>query len=211
VPAPTTVLTVIKRFTYRGDANEEYSNTYALTGSTPTDSTAWRTLFDALVTQEKTLYKNDVFVIGGYGYDHLELDADGDSWRTPTAIWAVDLTVAPNAPVAGTGVYGSTYALSGDTSNWIRWGLNRMNTKGKRVYLRKYFHPGYADATQPHLDNSSPGWVTAADAFGTKLTDGSFASGRLITDHLGTSIVGHAVGPYVTTRTLKRRGKRPSH
>jgi len=202
VAAPTCILTVIKRFPYRGDSNEEWSNTYMLTGATPVDSTAWRTLFDLLVAEEKKLYKSGVQVIGGYGYDSVPTPGD-------SAVWSVDLTVTPNTPVAGalSGSIGNPG--SGDTAMWIRWGLDRLNTKGKRVYLRKYFHPALSLTAGTDTDLVEPAWKTIAAAFATKLDEGSFTGGRKITDRLGTITVGHAVGNYTTTRTLKRRGKRP--
>src|SRR5436190_17520004 len=86
-------LTIIKRFTYRGQP-EEWSNHYQLSGSTPADSAAWRTLFDALVTQEKNIYSSNTVVVGGYGYDRTPQKGDH-------ALWSVDLTVAPNTPVPG--------------------------------------------------------------------------------------------------------------
>jgi hypothetical protein len=202
--APSCVLTVIKKMTYRGNTNEEWSNTYAFTGGTPADATAWRSLFDALVLQEKTLYKSDVSVVAGYGYDKVPQKGDH-------AVWSVDLTVSPNTPVPGT-YTGGGIESGGDGAAWVRWGLDRLNSKGKRVYVRKYFHPVYIDTVQ----NSGNGgdaiqaaWKTAAAAFGAKLSDGSFSGGRIITDPTGAAIVGHANSTWATTRTLKRRGKRP--
>lgn len=199
--APETVLTVIKRFPYRGNPNEEFSNTYFLTGTTPADSAAWRALFDAFVLEEKkVLYTGFVSIIGAYGYNRPPVKGDH-------AVWSLDLTVAPGTPVAGT-YSGASVLGSGDTAVWIRWGLDRYNEKGKRVYLRKYFHPGIAVSSAATPDLVATTWTTAATAFGEKLRDGSFMGGRRITDKLGTGLVGTASSPYLTTRTLKRRGKR---
>src|SRR5678815_411108 len=195
--APTTVLTVVKKFTYRGDSTEEWSNTYALSGSTPADSGAWRTLFDLLVTQEKTLYQSTSSVIRGYGYD--EVPTTGTH-----AVWTVDLTISPNTPVPGTLASGDRFA--GDQAAWVRWGLDRFNSKGKRVYLRKYFHDGGQDSTT--ADNLITGYRTALTNFGAKMWDGSFASGRTIVSKDGEVPIGAGIAPYITTRTLKRRGKR---
>lgn len=198
--APTCGLTIIKQFPYRGDTHEEFSNHYWLTGSTPSDSTAWRALFDALVAEEKKCYTNQSKVVGGYGYNSVSDDA--------VAVWSVDLLVAPNSPVNGTCTPAYNILSPGDCAYWVRWGLDRMNTRGKRVYLRKYFHPAYSISSSGG-DTLSAELTTALNAFGAKLQDGSFLDGRKITDKLGTAIVGHASGPYITTRTLKRRGKRP--
>src|SRR5262245_7508453 len=194
--APTCGLTTIQRFTYRGNANEEWSNHYWFTGSTPADSTAWRALFDALVVPLKACFSNATQVVGGYGYDSVD--------PTAHAIWTVDLTVSPNTPVAGTYTTGGQPAAPGDVAAWLRWGLNRYNSKGKRIYLRKYFHDSY-----PSTDALATAQKNAYLALGAKLDDGTFIDGRKITDKLGTATVGHAVGAYATTRTLKRRGKRP--
>lgn len=190
---------MIKRFTYRGNANEEWSNQYWFTGSTPADGTAWRALFDALVLQEKTCYPPTTQVIGGYAYN--------DVAPTATAVWSVDLTVAPNTVVPGTLASGGALSYPGDVAMWLRWGLDRFNTKGKRVYLRKYFHDCIFPGSTP--DALQTAQKAAVLALGAKLDDGSFISARRITDRLGTATVGHAVSTYATTRTLKRRGKRP--
>lgn len=197
--APTTYLTVIKRFNYRGNANEEWSNSYALTGATPVDSAAWRTLFDALVAQEKLLYWNSTNVIGGYGYN--KIPAKGDH-----AEWSVDLTVSPNVIVPGTFAGGGN-GVAGDQAAWVRWGLDRFNTRGKRVYLRKYFHDGAVATSTPNT--LFPAYQTGLTAFAAKMWDGTFAGGRKVCDKNGEVPIGAAVSPYITTRTLKRRGKRP--
>lgn len=197
--APSTVLTVIKNFTYRGNANEEWSNTYAFSGTTPTDATAWRTLFNALVTEEKTLYNAGVTVVGGYGYNRIPVKGDH-------AIWSVDLTVAPNTPVPGT-LSGAGAAPAGDQAAWVRWGLDRFNTNGKRVYLRKYFHGGILVTNGG--DGLQAGYLTALTAFGAKMRDGSFAASRTIVSKDGEVPISHGASPFITTRTLKRRGKRP--
>jgi hypothetical protein len=193
-----TGLTIIKEFTYRGDANEEWSNHYWLSGSDPADSAAWRTLFDALVTEEKKLYPPTTKVVAGYGYTSTADDR--------TAVWSVDLKVAPNTVVAGT-YSGFGDVNPGDTAVWVRWGLDRLNSKGKRIFLRKYFHPGLSASAAP--DTVHADQIAALTAFGNKLRDGSFTGGRKITDTHGTNVVGSGVSQFITTRTLKRRGKRP--
>jgi len=198
VAAPTVGLTIIKKFTYRGNP-EEWSNSYWLTGATPADSAAWRTLFDEINAAERTCYPSVVSVVAGYGYNSTSDSA--------TAIWSVDMTVSPNTPPVGLASHSGMVPGPGDSASWVRWGLNRYNSKGKRIYLRKYFHPALLDPT--NHDNIIAGSVTTLTAFGSKMHDGTLTGGRVITDKLGSSIAGHAVSPYATTRTLKRRGKRP--
>lgn len=197
--APTTVITIVKAFTYRGVSGEEWSNTYMLSGSTPADSTAWRALFDAIVAQEKTLYTSATSVTRGYGYD--KVPAKGDH-----AIWSVDLrpssTTVPGTLSTGTGV-----RAGGDAANWIRWSLNRYNTHGKRVYLRKYFHDAMMVAGGG--DTVYATQKTAYDAFGAFMFGGTLTGSRTIVDKLGNVPIASASSQYITTRTLKRRSKRP--
>jgi len=203
-------MTIIKKFTYRGDSAEEYSNTYWLSGTVPADTTAWRALFDALVLQEKTLYPPSVTVVRGYGYNDNTGHKTGDTGDVAPAVYSVDLTVAPNSPVAGTLSPSSNNQAPGDSAVWVRWKTGRLNTKGKAIYLRKYFHPAFMAGTTggDAIDVMQGVKLTA---FGTKMRDGTFLDARVV------QAPGHTDAPvasgssaYVTTRTLHRRGKRPN-
>lgn len=203
-----TGLTIVKRFTYRGDSTEEFSNTYFLTGSTPADDAAWLALFNALTAQEKTLFAARVSgdalydrpkIVRGYGYSSDAADR--------VAVWSRDLTAS--TPIDGTFDALGTNAIAqgGDTSAWIRWKTSRLTSKGKAIYVRKYYHPAYVSAAAGDVVQAA--WRTAAAAFAAKLWDGSFLDGRKITAPGNTdTIVGASVAQYTTTRTLKRRSKR---
>lgn len=192
-------LTIIKRFTYRG-APEEWSNHYHLTGDDPASPGDWRDLFDAMCDLEKALFDENTQIVAGYGYDN-----DAPSSHN---VWSVDLTIAPNTPVDGIfSLASGSEPGAGDSAAWVRWGLDRLNSDGKRVYLRKYFHPAY---TYPDPDTISAPWITQAAAFGGYLQDDIGIDGRTIRDVGGADVIGHAVSSYSTTRTLKRRGKRPT-
>lgn len=198
--APTCVLTVIKSFTYRGIANEEWSNTYMLSGAAPADTAAWRTLFDQLTAQEVSCYTSDHKVVGGYGYD--KVPGPGDH-----AVWSVDLNVSPNTPKPGTLVLGSGVKFAGDQAAWIRFGLNRYNTHGKRVYLRKYLHGGAVASGGG--DALLPLYMTNLTNYGDWLRGTPAQGQRTLLDKTGAAPIGTGVSSFVTTRTLKRRGKRP--
>lgn len=197
-------MTLIKRMTYRGVATEEWSNKYFFTGSTPADSTAWLALFTALTAQEKTLYDSNHKIIRGYGYSS---DADD-----AVAVWSRDLTTGGLSIISGT-LSGTTVMRPGDAAAWIRWKTSRLSVKGKPIYLRKYYHGIWTEQASPtaaQADNILAAQLTAYDAFGLKMRDASFLDARTLTaaGHSDT-LVGHNYSSYVTTRTLKRRGKRP--
>jgi hypothetical protein len=204
-------LTVVKRFTYRGDASEEFSNTYWLTGDIPADATEWRALFDAMVTQEKTCYNNGVNVIRGYGYADNTGHRSGDTGTVAASVWTVDLTVSPETPVAGTITLGAGESVApGDAAAWARWKTSRLTDPGgKPIYLRKYFH-GINMQAAPNQDQIKATQKTNLAAFAEKLRDGTFIDARTVTAAGSTdTITATGASTYVTTRTLKRRGKRP--
>lgn len=198
--APTTVITIVKDFTYKNVPGEEWSNTYMLTGTTPADSTAWRALFDAIVVEEKKNYITSVRVTRAYGYDRVP--ATGDH-----AIWSVDLRPS-STTVAGTFALGANTAPAGDQAGWVRWSLDRFNSKGKRIYLRKYFHGCCTDGSITN-DSLPTALKTAYQNYGNFMMGGTLLGSRKICDKLGNVPIAAVGSAYVTTRTLKRRSKRP--
>jgi hypothetical protein len=200
--AAQTGLTLVKRFTYRGDPTEEFSNTYHFTGDVPADNTAWKALADALILQEKTLYTSQAAVVRAYGYD-----SDADDAH---AVWVFDYLAAA-ASVPGTLALGAGTYTAGDQAAWVRWKTSRLNSKGKPIFLRKYFHSLVTGGTGiGGADLTATAWQTAANTFGTKLMDGTFLTARTLTARGHTDVLTQRTcSLYLTTRTLKRRGKRP--
>lgn len=199
-------VTVIKQFTYRGDASEEYSNTYWFSGSTPSDAIAWKALTDAIITSEKVCYHTQVKVVRAYGYDSPN-DTDGEH-----ATWSYDYLGAAET-VAGTYTSAGSVILPGDAAAWVRWRTERRTSPGgKLIYLRKYFHPCYGNTTTPDLVAATS--RTALAAHGVKMIDGTLPSARKLCamhhteDATGLAADDVEAANYVTTRTLKRRGKR---
>lgn len=194
-------MTLVKRFSYRGDTQEEFSNTYHFSGSVPADTTAWNALRDALVAQEKTCYTSNAVIVRVYGYDS---DADD-----ATAVYVHDYLAGGGSGIAGTLTGTGRVATPGDTAYWVRWKTSRLNANGKPIYLRKYFHDAWSDTTGGP-DVLYAGQKTNAAAFGVKLRDGSFIDARTLRSRLhADTLTGSAASTYLTTRTLKRRGKRP--
>jgi hypothetical protein len=193
----TPSITIIKRFTFRGK-DEEWSNTYHFTGTTPTGDAGWKTLADAVIASERTCYTQLHKVVRAYGYEA----------GNEHAVAAIYYDQAPLSPLPGTLTYSNTdgSVQAGDAALWLRSNTGIRGSNGKYRYLRKYFHGVITDTN---------GVVAAIQktpvlAHGAKLTDGSLPGGFKWCAPQGALGGACSVSNYATTRTLKRRGKRPS-
>jgi hypothetical protein len=188
--------TLIKRFTYRG-APEEFSNLYHFSNTAPSTPAAWKTLVDAVAAKEKLIYPSSVKIVRAYCYTDTNNDA----------VATVDYT-ALGAEIPGTLATTGQTQCPGDAAVWIRWGTAKKNSKGKTVYLRKYFHPAFIDTGVP--DTVSITQNAALQGFGNACngTAGPI-TGFTLCGPDGTAAGTATAAQFVTTRTLKRRGKRP--
>lgn len=193
-------LTIVKSFTYRG-APEEWSNTYFMTGDVPASPASWKTLADAVIADEVPIFRSTTEVVRAIGHDA------GES----VAVWSYDY-LAASEEVPGTLATGTGVQQSGDTAMWIRWTTDQLTSKGKPIYLRSYYHPAISSAGAA-VDVIDSGWVTAAQEYGDDWIAG-FADGDGVMHHRAGphGVVGLVALPstYATTRTLERRGRRPT-
>jgi hypothetical protein len=204
-------ITTVKQITYRGDSAEEYSNTYWFTGGAPTDAQLLA-LFNAIVLVEKACYpsfsSSGAKVIRGYGYKDDTGHKPGDTGTVHPADWVNDISATP---VQGTLTVSTLDQINpGDDAVWVRWKTSRRTDPGgKAIYLRKYFHPAIKNPSS--VETVLAAQQTALGALGTKMMDGSLPDARkLTTAGQNDVLLASAVSQYVTTRTLKRRGKRPN-
>jgi len=193
----TPSITIVKSFSYRG-APEEFSNTYHFSGTQPADAAAWKTLADAIITAERPCNESNVTWVKAYGYN-----AGNDN-----SVAQIDYRIAPNTVLAGTLSSDGMQMLSGDTAATLRWNTPGFTSRGKRIYLRKFMHGVRAfSLAQPDKvnGNQSAAWAT----FAAKLIDGTLPGSFRYCGPQGAVASAPVVGQWLTTRTLKRRGKRP--
>lgn len=191
-------LLITKKMTYRSNTDEEWSNKYWLTGTPPTTVSAWRALFDSLVTLERECYAADCTVVRGAAWDSNDEHA--------FSVWGVDLELE-GTPVPGTLPEEPGFKMAGDQAGMVEWKTTRKNSRGKWVYLRKYFHHGFQAAGD--ADYVSAATQAAYDTLGQQLTTGIGSGFHRIRSQLqDEGIQSHIVSPFMTTRTLKRRGKK---
>lgn len=191
----TPSITLVKEFQYR-DKPEKWSNTYHFSGTTPSSVAEWQTLGEAIWSAEKTMFKSAVKLVGLYGYEA----------GNELSVAQIDYSVPPLAPIPGTSSVSASPA-PGDVAFWVRWRTPDRNSRGKWIYLRKYFH---GVLTEPGLDTVAAPVRTAAAAYAAKMIDGTLPGGAKICGPQGAVASAPLVSTYATTRTLKRRGKRPS-
>jgi hypothetical protein len=193
-------LTIIKTMQYRG-SDEEWSNTYFMTGDLPTSPASWKTLADAVIAEEVSLYKSDIEVTRAIGHKA------GES----VAVWSYDYAEHSES-VPGTYTDASGVPESGDTAAWIRWSTDQLTSKGKPIYLRSYYHPAYRQAGTAY-DDIATAWAANAQEYGDDWIAG-FTDGDGTVHHRAGphGVVGLVAlpSPYATTRTLERRGRRPT-
>lgn len=188
-------VTIVKDMPYR-NAKEEWSNTYTLDGTTPSSDTEWKTLYDAIIASEKGCYGPDTRVIRAYGYvsgqDHAQHSYD---------------YLGSNQVVQGAWQRGSYAKWAGDQACWLRMRVG-TTPAGKPRYIRKYFHDGGGSTSQP--DYIAAELKTAYVTHGTKMVSGTLPGGMVWIGPDGTVGTQPAASSWVTTRTLKRRGRRPT-
>jgi hypothetical protein len=195
-------LTIVKSFTYRGDP-EEWSNTHFFTGTMPASPASWKTLADAVIADEVPCYPSSTEVVRAIGHQA------GES----VAVWSYDYA-AHSESVAGTLSFASGAQLQGgDAAAWVRWSTDQLTSKGKPIYLRSYFHNVATAVASGDSDNLDANQAAALLEYGQDWIAG-FADADAVNHtrcgpHGAVGLVALA-SQYVTTRTLERRGRRPT-
>jgi hypothetical protein len=110
--------------------------------------------------------------------------------------------------VVGTMDVSAGHEAPGDCASWVRWATGETNSRGKAIYLRKYFHNVYVDETTNDLLTTPT--VDALQTFGDAMLAEGMGDAGLMCGPDGNVPAGPArAATYATTRTLKRRGARP--
>lgn len=191
---------MVAKFTYRGDSSEEFSNTYHFKDDPPADDAAWATAFASMLSLCRPIVPSTVTWERAYGYDSDDIHAH--------AVADIDWS-SGSPPNYGTFSPGSgDIGMAGDQAALVEFRTDRKNSRGKWIYLRKYCHKGFVNGTTP--DDISTDYATALTTYANAIggpTTPLFGGLRSRTHSDGITDV--IVAPYVTTRTLKRRGKRP--
>lgn len=192
-------IVLVKEMEYRGDLTEEWSNRYWFTGTIPTLASEWKTLAESLMGYEATCYAATSKIIRAYGYNDTNPD-------TAYAVWTYDYKLN-NQSYPGTLVVDGD-RFPGDVAGLCAWQTSRRNARGRWVWLRKYFHDGCLDNSDP--DQIGASTKAAYAAFVLRMANGTFVDGRILRSGVQDEVIQAAhASNWATTRSLKRRGKRP--
>lgn len=190
-------ITVIKTFPYRG-GDEEWGNTYHFVGSAPSNPSDWRALADELISLEVAVYTNVVTVVRALCYENTDDDS----------VYTYHLAdfggTVSGAFVSGDGGHTAT----GDDAVWCAWDTGKRSTKGKPIWLRKYFHDAHVGPSQ--VDQTDPDQVIQLSNLATGLVVPTGAWPGIADPEGDAPTGGTRVSAFVTTRSLKRRGRRPT-
>jgi hypothetical protein len=193
----TAFLTIEKSFTYKG-AREHWSNAYHL-DQVPSSQSQWQALATEVVNFEQAFMPADVQFEHYYGHE---------PGTPPILVWEFDEAPAGEGGAAGSWVPGPSYPpCPGDAAGWVRYGTTQKNTLGKPIYLRNYYHAIHHDATP---DKVSVQQATLMGQLATAWVNGIAAGGTTFrrAGPRGAVAQNHVVGEFITTRTLKHRGRR---
>lgn len=189
----TPSITINKEITYRG-LPEITGNTYHFSGTKPTTDAGWHDLALAIWNAERTFLDGTTKFVGYLGYDA------GNPHAVSIKNYNEDGTTKPTGALSGLAT-----KAPGDMAVWVRWTTPERTSRGKRIYLRKYFHE------VPYEEDAVPSSTKALMlTYANKMIDGTLPGGVRVCGPQGAVASMPYVSPWVTTRTLKRRGKRPS-
>lgn len=186
-----------KTFTWRG-APEEWGNTYHFLGDAPSTPADWRSLVDDFLDLELLAVKTTVICTRAICY------ADTDS----PSVYSYDLSAfgGTRGGAYNSGTEGSV-VQEGGSAYMARWDTGRRSTKGKPIYLRKYWHPAMTESGDPDVIDGP--LVTVVGTFALDVLSSSGAWPGLAGPD-GVAPVGHLAETQATYRTLRKGRRRPT-
>lgn len=189
-------ITLVKSFDYRG-LPEEWSNTYHFTmDSPPTEEGQWSNLAMAIWEEERKVIQSSSHLVRAYCYE------PGNEHSVEQIEWPNEDVTTMSGQNTDNGI-----DMAGDQAVWIRAKVGTSST-GKKVYIRKYYHDVPLGAQGG--DRIHPLTVPRLNDLAATLIDGSMLGGFKWVAPQGATGSQPFAPIYPTTRTLKRRGKRPT-
>lgn len=190
-------IVVINEFTWR-DSPEEWSQKYHFQGAGPGTPADWRALVDDFLDT----YKSVIFTFVNVVRVQCYLNTDDD------AVYTYNLADFGGV-VAGTATadVGAEGWGDGESGYLLRWNTGRSSSRGKPVYLFKYFHPALISSTD--RDKISTAFVAILSGWADGIRD-AIGSWPGLADKTGARPVGYLAETFVHRRQLRRGRRRPT-
>jgi hypothetical protein len=188
--ASTPSIKILKTLTFRGSLTT-WSNRYHFNGGTPSGTTPWTTLADAIVTAEKAALAGAVpiTITGAVGYEAgSEVPVFSKTYAT-----------------AATGSFAGGVVTPGDTAALVRYSTASRTSKNHPLYLFNYYHGALqASAAAPDtlVGSQKTALTTYAGSWVTGFSDGSHTLVRAGPN--GQAATGVLVATYLTHRDFPR-------
>lgn len=190
-------LIIVLRFTYRG-ALEEYQQSFHFDGAEPGSEAGWKTIADEVWAALKPAHPLSTSLVRAYGYED----------DSPVSNSTVDYVNEYGGAVPGTLPNDAAgVKAQGDTAIYVRFNTPKRSVKGKPVYLYSYIHNVWIPPTGGETPATAQKAATVT-AY-TKLVDGTLLNfGHRTTPDGVQATSPPIVGTYLTTHTLRHRGRR---
>jgi len=196
---PAARIHIVQKFQFRGK-DEEFSNRYSFKDTAQFDNAAWLQLADDIISNIALCFPATTSFVRAYGY----------APNAPFAEFVHDYS--SGTPIAGTWTPPAGQSrCQGDSACFLRLSSDLFTTRGKRIYKRCYYHDVYDNGTT-EFDRLSQAQQALFTTFAGKLIDGTISPRFVVClprgDVPGGTLHSPHVDQWLTTRTLKRRGKR---
>jgi hypothetical protein len=183
--ATTPSVKIVKSMNFKGGV-KLWSNRYHFNGGTPSSTSHWNTLNDAIVAAEKAIYPSHVTITNAVDYDAgSDVPVNSKSYSQ-----------------AGTLTDMGQWTPPSEVAALIRYATTARTSKNHPIYLFNYYHGIYQNPSATNNDAVDSHEISAMDAYAAAWIAG-FSDGTITAVRAGpngATATGYLVEEYFTHR-----------